>query len=62
VVRAVIMLPGDVVYPRAGMVHRVNAVRKTSLLEVSTPELDDVIRIEDDAGRRDGWIASEHDY
>lgn len=34
-----------------GTVHRIVAVRDTVIYEVSTPELDDVIRIEDDYGR-----------
>ena len=31
--------------------HRVEAVRDSYLFEVSTPELDDVVRVEDDYGR-----------
>ncbi|HEY8407395.1 MAG TPA: cupin domain-containing protein, partial [Gaiellaceae bacterium] len=34
-----------------GTVHRVNAVEDTTILEVSTPELDDVVRLEDVYGR-----------
>jgi len=37
-----------------GTVHRLRAVEDTTLLEVSTPELDDVIRLEDRYGRADG--------
>jgi mannose-6-phosphate isomerase len=37
-----------------GTVHRVRAVEDTTILEVSTPELDDVIRLEDRYGRTDG--------
>jgi len=40
--------------------HRVIAVTDIILQEVSTPEVDDVIRIEDDSGRSDGRIESEH--
>ncbi len=40
--------------------HRVIAITDVILQEVSTPEVDDVVRIEDDAGRKDGWIESEH--
>ena len=40
--------------------HRVIALTDVILQEVSTPEVDDVIRIEDDAGRPDGRIDSEH--
>jgi mannose-6-phosphate isomerase len=35
----------------AGTVHRVTAVEDTTILEVSTPHLDDVVRIEDAYGR-----------
>jgi mannose-6-phosphate isomerase len=36
---------------RAGTVHRVTALEDTTILEVSTPELDDVVRLEDRYGR-----------
>jgi mannose-6-phosphate isomerase len=58
--RSTVLVPGDIVHLRPGMIHRIEAVRDTSLLEVSTPELDDVIRLEDDLGRGDGRIAAEH--
>ena len=34
-----------------GTVHRIRAIEDTTLLEVSTPELDDVVRLEDRYGR-----------
>jgi mannose-6-phosphate isomerase len=34
-----------------GTVHRVRAIEDTTILEVSTPELDDVVRLEDAYGR-----------
>ena len=40
--------------------HRVIAVTNVILQEASTPEVDDVIRIEDDTERGDGRIESEH--
>jgi len=40
--------------------HRVIAITDIILQEVSTPEVDDVVRIEDDSDRGDGKIASEH--
>jgi len=40
--------------------HRVIAITDIILQEVSTPEVDDVIRIEDDSQRGDGRIDSEH--
>lgn len=36
---------------RPGTVHRIEAVTDTDLLEASTPELDDVVRLEDRYGR-----------
>ena len=36
---------------RPGTVHRVTALEDTTILEVSTPELDDVVRLEDKYGR-----------
>ena len=37
-----------------GTVHRFRAVTDTLLFEVSTPELEDVVRLEDDYGRSGG--------
>ena len=34
-----------------GTVHRVRALEETTILEVSTPQLDDVVRLEDEYGR-----------
>jgi mannose-6-phosphate isomerase len=34
-----------------GRVHRFEAIERCELVEVSTPELDDVVRLEDDYGR-----------
>jgi mannose-6-phosphate isomerase len=34
-----------------GVVHRIKALTDCEFIEVSTPELDDVIRLEDDYGR-----------
>ena len=36
---------------RPGTVHRVTAIEDTTILEVSTPHLDDVVRLEDEYGR-----------
>ncbi|MFL5725563.1 MAG: cupin domain-containing protein [Chloroflexota bacterium] len=43
--------PGEGAHIPAGRIHRLEAVERAELLEVSTPEIDDVIRIEDDFGR-----------
>ena len=34
-----------------GTVHRVTAIEDTTILEVSTPHLDDIVRLEDEYGR-----------
>ena len=36
---------------RPGTVHRIKALEDTTILEVSTPQLHDVVRLEDDYGR-----------
>jgi mannose-6-phosphate isomerase len=43
--------PGAAFRFRPGTVHRVTAVEDTTIIEVSTPELDDVVRLEDRYGR-----------
>src|SRR3989338_10751257 len=41
-------------------IHRIKALTDIILQEVSTPEVDDVIRMQDDSGRGHGRIESEH--
>jgi mannose-6-phosphate isomerase len=43
--------PGDSRHIAPGTIHRFRAVTDCTLFEVSTPELDDVVRLEDDFGR-----------
>ena len=43
--------PDDVFRYRPGTVHRVTAIEDTLVVEVSTPHLDDVVRLEDRYGR-----------
>lgn len=43
-----------------GKKHRVVALTDLVMLEASTPEVDDVIRIQDDADRPSGRIENEH--
>jgi mannose-6-phosphate isomerase len=43
--------PGESRRVRTGRVHRFEAIERCELIEVSTPELDDVVRLEDDFGR-----------
>lgn len=42
---------GDIFHVNPGTLHRMEAITDTTLLEVSTPELDDVVRLEDRYGR-----------
>ena len=43
--------PGACFHFQPGTVHRVTALEDTTILEVSTPEIEDVIRLEDEYGR-----------
>jgi len=43
--------PGDIVEILPGRKHRTEALEDCKIFEVSTPELDDVVRVEDDYGR-----------
>lgn len=45
------MGPGEFARVPTGRVHRFEAITDVRLIEVSTPELDDIVRIEDDYGR-----------
>jgi Mannose-6-phosphate isomerase len=49
---AIMMQPGDVIENKPGRKHRVTAMEDSRLIEVSTPELDDVVRVEDDYQRK----------
>jgi len=46
-----VLKPGDVIENKPGIKHRVTALENVRLIEVSTPELDDVVRVEDDYQR-----------
>jgi mannose-6-phosphate isomerase-like protein (cupin superfamily) len=43
--------PGESRHVPPGTTHRYEAIERLELAEVSTPELDDVVRLEDDFGR-----------
>jgi mannose-6-phosphate isomerase-like protein (cupin superfamily) len=43
--------PGDHRRVVTGRIHRYEAIERVELMEVSTPELEDVVRLEDDFGR-----------
>ena len=45
------MRPGEAVHITPRTVHRMTAIEDCDVLEVSTPELDDVVRLEDRYGR-----------
>ncbi len=46
------LLPGESIHLRPGMRHRVTALVDSVLLEASTTDLDDVVRLEDRYGRQ----------
>jgi mannose-6-phosphate isomerase-like protein (cupin superfamily) len=54
------LVPGKVFDIPPGYVHRVVATTDLEFIEASSPELDDVIRLQDDQGRTHGRIDSEH--
>jgi mannose-6-phosphate isomerase len=45
--------PGAAFRIRPGTVHRIRAIEDTTVLEASTPQLDDIVRLEDLYGRAD---------
>jgi mannose-6-phosphate isomerase len=47
-----VVSPGAAFRFRPGTVHRLTAIEDTVVLEVSTPELDDVVRLQDAYGRQ----------
>ena len=47
------MLPGESVHITPKTVHRMTAIEDSDIFEVSTPELTDVVRLEDRYGRVD---------
>jgi mannose-6-phosphate isomerase len=46
------MGPGESVHVTPPTVHRMTAIEDTDIFEVSTPEVEDVVRLEDRYGRR----------
>jgi quercetin dioxygenase-like cupin family protein len=48
------MKPGDRIHVPPPTVHRMTALEDCDIFEVSTPELDDVVRLEDRYGRATG--------
>lgn len=48
------MRPGDTLHIKPGTRHRITAVEDTDIFEVSTSEIDDVVRLSDRYGRAPG--------
>jgi len=44
--------PGSVINLEPGVIHRIEAITDVVLVEASSPEIDDVVRIEDSYGRK----------
>ncbi len=51
VLKEEVIIAGAAFHYRPGTVHRVTAIEDTTILEVSTTQLDDVVRLEDAYGR-----------
>lgn len=49
--KVITVAAGEKVDIPPGCIHRAEALQRTVIFEVSTPELDDVIKLEDDYGR-----------
>ena len=47
------MKPGECVHVTPKTIHRMTAIEDSDIFEVSTPELHDVVRLEDRYGRED---------
>jgi mannose-6-phosphate isomerase len=47
------MVPGEAVHVTPKTIHRMTALEDSDIFEVSTPELHDVVRLEDRYGRAD---------
>jgi mannose-6-phosphate isomerase len=53
VLKQEVIAPGACFHFPPGTVHRVAALEDTTIIEVSTPQLDDVVRLEDRYGREE---------
>ena len=53
----VILSPGESFHIPAGTVHRLSAIVDSDVVETSTPELDDVVRLADNYGRATNRVA-----
>lgn len=59
-IQTILLNAGHVIYIRPEAIHRIEALSDVILIEASSPQLDDVIRLEDDYLRPDGRIEAEH--
>jgi mannose-6-phosphate isomerase-like protein (cupin superfamily) len=50
-IKEIEMNPGDTFHISPGLLHRMSGVTDTKVIEVSTSEIADVVRVEDDHGR-----------
>jgi mannose-6-phosphate isomerase len=50
--RELIAEPGTTIVLPPGAIHRMEALEDACIFEVSTPDLDDVVRLDDDYGRK----------
>lgn len=49
--REIQLEPGEAFHIPAGLIHRIEALEEAEIVEVSTPEIQDVVRLEDRYGR-----------
>ena len=56
------MTQNSIITVLPGRKHRITAITDILMYEVSTPEVDDVIRLADDNNRPNGFIAYEHSH
>lgn len=49
--KEIVLNPGDKFEVIPKLIHRVEALEESEIIEVSTPQLDDIVKIEDDYGR-----------
>jgi mannose-6-phosphate isomerase len=50
---SLVLNEGQTFHIKTGMIHRMSGVTDVEVIEVSTPELFDVVRLEDDYNRKD---------
>lgn len=55
-----VMAAGDSFSVDPNRIHRVTAITDVVMFEVSTPDVDDVVRLADDTARPNGRIDTEH--